>query len=401
MANAYDASTPLDTDKARFAAAELRAIKSRMDAISGSNLSGLFANRNVAINPEFFFDLQATTYSSHNIWVVDGWYRRSVGTISGTTNVQRIGATPSDFSAIKSSYYLRHTVATSRTPIGSDGYSTIQALEYFAAARLANSPTSFGPITVSFLARASTAGTYNFFVNDSLRSTSYVAEFSVPVANEWTPVTLNIPIRNSGTWLVDPGSCLYFGFNLGAASSLIASPNTWVSGYFQRTSSSVQLCSTSAGNTLDIANFQIESGTVINPVFERIPLSVQQAYCERYVEKSSNLNDLPNDHTFLRGSFVFPSPVGASVNIPAIYVPFRTLKYGTTSSSVQVTLWNPEVSANNQVRNVTRAANCTVSSAVANYISSNGFALTCTTSAGTVAGDALAVKWIAYSRLPV
>lgn len=403
MADAYNQTLPLDTDKARFAAEELRAIKARMDAITGSNLSGIFSGRNRAINPFFMVDQQTpgSAYSANNSWSIDGWYRRGGGALSATIQTTRQNVLPNGL--VKSQYHMRHLASVVHTPLAAaDYYSQIQPVEFNMVQDFFVGANSISAFTVSFKVSANTPGTYCFFIQDRTRSYSFVKTFVVTAANVFQQIVINVPANGGlGTWFgAANDTCFFMGFNLGAGANRTTATNgAWVAGEYQNVSGSIQPCE-SGSNFFSITDFQLELGTVVNPVTEAIPLDSQIRYCQRYLEKSFNIDSAISVIGGVSGALQFASMVGASASIAAVPVRFQTIKRGTSSTTISVIMWNP-AAANAQVRNITDGADCSATTVEAASIGNMGFSFSLTTSAGTAAGEKLAVHWSAYSLLTV
>lgn len=121
------------------------------------------------------------------------------------------------------------------------------------------------------------------------------------------------------------------------------------------------------------------------------PLEETISACERYFEKSFDLETAPAQNVGAVGASAFPQVVGAATASVLGCVRFRQRKlYAPT-----VTLYNP-TAANAHVRDMAVGADW--SGETINYRSESGFYLSATSPAGSSAGDGAAVHWTADAR---
>ena len=137
---------------------------------------------------------------------------------------------------------------------------------------------------------------------------------------------------------------------------------------------------------------QLEQGSIVT-TFERRPFALELALCQRYYEKSFPQTTAPAQNAGLAGSFQLPSPVGASVTIQAVYIPFQVIKRTTPT----VTLYNP-LAANAQARNKSLGTDCTSTSAYSDG-NDRGIVFTATTPASTAAGHQLIIHFTADAEI--
>ena len=161
------------------------------------------------------------------------------------------------------------------------GYTEIrQSIEGFNCQDLAWGTASAKPITISFWVRSSVVGTYNVAIQNSGQNRTYVASFSILVANTWEYKTIQIAGDTTGTWLVDSGVGLHLWFQLGMGSNYDTTGNVWTAGNLGSTSGAVDFAA-NAGATFYFTGVQIEQNYQPTP-FEQRPYGTELALCQRY-----------------------------------------------------------------------------------------------------------------------
>jgi hypothetical protein len=140
-------------------------------------------------------------------------------------------------------------------------------------------------ITVSFWVQSSLVGTYGFSVSNSAFDRSYVAEYSVSVADTWEYKTIAIPGDTSGTWLKNNGIGIRLRWDLGSGSNYYATPGAWSAAGDNTTSAQANLIGTS-GATWQITGVQLEAGDTATP-FEHRSFGQELALCQRYFETNT------------------------------------------------------------------------------------------------------------------
>jgi hypothetical protein len=136
-------------------------------------------------------------------------------------------------------------------------------------------------VTLSFWARSSVTGTYCVAIRNSGDTRSYVATYTISVANTWEYKTITIAGDTSGTWLTTNGVGLVAYFTLSCGSTFgSATANTWSGSLGIATSSQTQWIQNS-GATFYITGVQLEKGTQATS-FDYRPYGTELALCQRY-----------------------------------------------------------------------------------------------------------------------
>lgn len=137
------------------------------------------------------------------------------------------------------------------------------------------------PITISFLFKASVAGTYSVAVRDSTGAYSYISTFTVS-SNVVTKVIVNVPAIPSGASIPNT-SAIGMSVWIGAQNTgtyVTSTLNTWQNASYIVANTQTPWGSTS-GATISVADLQLETGTVATP-FERRSYEHEQLLCQRY-----------------------------------------------------------------------------------------------------------------------
>jgi hypothetical protein len=141
------------------------------------------------------------------------------------------------------------------------------------------------PATLSFIWNTNVTGGFTVAISDSNRSYTFLTTFSA-VANVPQRVIIQIPTLPSSLTIGNNASA-GLQMSVGALNTGTyfgtPNPNAWQAGNFI-TATGWTNWGSAANNFIAIAELQLESGTVLNPVFERIPLQQDYANCLRYFQ---------------------------------------------------------------------------------------------------------------------
>lgn len=141
--------------------------------------------------------------------------------------------------------------------------------------------------------------------------------------------------------------------------------------------------------TFNVAQVQLEEGGVATP-FELRPLAHELALCQRYFEKSYNLDVAPGTLT-RNGAALYQSVVGGAINSS-----FNIWFSGRKRIAPAITTYNPDV-ANQNVRNTAVPADC--SGTALGNLGQACFSLNFTMPSGGSVNQNLQVHWTADAEL--
>ena len=140
------------------------------------------------------------------------------------------------------------------------------------------------PVTLSFLVRASSAGTYGGALQNAGSTRSYPFQFSVIFPNVWTIIQIVIPGDTANpAWASGNGIGITIVFDFGSAAAVRGPANAWSSTAFAGVTGAMSPITTLA-EELQIAAVQLERGNYATS-FEARPISLELSMCQRYYEE--------------------------------------------------------------------------------------------------------------------
>lgn len=269
--------------------------------------------RNKVINGDMRVHQRGTasiTASASKQFVVDRWTAyNNVGTVI----CQRSTTAPPGFSnSIQATVTGPGTYGTGST-YTELGYK-VEAADWGEFAwGTANAKT----LMASFWVRSSIAGTYDMTVQNGGQTWTYVATYTVNTADTWEYKTIKIPGPTVGTWPILTSTFVAFWFNLGMGTAYHpTSANSWINANRGGGPTHVKFAE-NINATFYLTGFQLEQNEQPTP-FERRPLGVETALCQRYYEKYDG------------GYYVISGVYGASAYVNVFY---KTRKRATPSVS--------------------------------------------------------------------
>lgn len=288
-ANGVVLSMPNNTsnDSFRFVANSVEAARITGDGnlmvannISADNL-GMFRNR--IINGDMRIDQRfsgaAQTGKTASMYVTDRWNFEMLS--CGTYTLQQVSDAPTGFT-----HSLKATLTATATPISTSYLLISQRIEGYNIADFAFGTNSATPITVSFWAKSSIAGTYGFGIdNDYNGGRGYVSTFTINQVGTWEKKTIYVPGDTTGTWANTSSTGMRICIGLGSGANYqTATTNSWqaVSNKYA-TSGCVQFSQQSTNSTFQLTGVQVEKGTMATP-FEYRPYALELLLCQRYYE---------------------------------------------------------------------------------------------------------------------
>lgn len=167
-----------------------------------------------------------------------------------------------------------------------DVFSIIQPIEGYNAASFGFGQAGTRHVTLSFWVRSSKTGIHCVSLRNSELSRSYVAEYTVDVANTWEKKVITVPVDTAGTWLYDNRTGVYVTWALMSGANFHTIKDTWqgsVAGNgYVATSNQVNVMDNVNGD-FRLALIQLEEGTIATP-FEHRDIGTELMLCQRYCE---------------------------------------------------------------------------------------------------------------------
>jgi len=269
-------------------------------------IDNIESGRNVLINGNFDFWQRGTaaTNASDTLalaYLADRWRTRTSG--SGTFTVARSTDVPSFAqSGFYSTFALRLACTATATPAANDFHLLRQPIEGFNLATIAGRAG-----TLSFWIKASYSGSFCVAVNTDA-GISYVMDYSIAAGevNTWVKRNFYIDFSqavNAFSFEAAAGCTVDFSLAIGS-SRLATTKNTWfTSGTTVLGSSGQTNFLSSTANSILIAQVQLlpgftSVGVPLDVAFSRTGnIQAELAACQRYYEKSYNLDVNPGTST--------------------------------------------------------------------------------------------------------
>lgn len=175
-----------------------------------------------------------------------------------------------------------------------DYYSVIYYMEGYDFAQIAQKT-----FTVSFWVKSTITGTYCLSMfNAPALDRTYVAEYTVNVADTWEYKTIVVPASPSGgTWNYTNGTGLSFAFALATGSTFQGTAGSWqtTAGLILGSASQVNAMS-DAANNFKLALIKVEPGSVATPYPVELDADVL-GRCQRYYQKTFAQGTAPAQNT--------------------------------------------------------------------------------------------------------
>jgi hypothetical protein len=267
-----------------------------------------FAFKNRLINGDMVIDQRnngaAVTFTSlAELYTVDRWQGRNQ--TDGAFSMQQVADAPAGFTNS-----LRLTVTTADASLAAGQYCQIrQAIEGFNAADLAWGTSAAQAITLSFWVKSSITGAFNIALTNSSNARGYTSQYNISSANTWEYKTVTIPGDTSGTWVTNNGVGVRVAFTLGAGSSFIGTPNTWIGEVMG--SSGIGNVMATNGATWQVTGVQLEKGTTATN-FDVLPYGTELALCQRYFQLTETIGGVATASTVFSGTPSYPVQMRAS-----------------------------------------------------------------------------------------
>ena len=187
-------------------------------------------------------------------------------------------ATPEGFTK-----YLGFKSSSAYALLATDIFIFGQTIEGMNIADLLWGTIDAKPITISFWARSSLAGTFSGTIKNVPSTYSYNFTYSLPDVDTWTRIEITIPGPTTGTWTKNNSSGLSLRFSMGVGTTnSTTNANVWQAGNFYGVTGTVSVVST-LNATFYITGLQLEEGEVATP-FEEREYATELQRCQRYFQ---------------------------------------------------------------------------------------------------------------------
>jgi hypothetical protein len=226
--------------------------------------------------------------------------------------------------------------------------------------------------TLSFWVKGVKTGTHCVAFISGSNDASYVVEYTINTASTWEKKEITVLFNDSaGTWNTTTGVGMTIAFAAAVGSTFQTTADAWQSGQYYGTSSQVNACD-HTDNNLWLSQVKLELGQTATKFTSR-PFAQELALCQRYFEKSSDLDVFVGDTDANGDIYELATRNVAGYTIGA---QFLVSKRETPS----IVLWNPVTG------NTGKIANSGDKTGVAGGIGFNGFGYVTITSGSAAAG---------------
>jgi len=204
--------------------------------------------------------------------------------------------------------------------------------------------------TLSFWVLSSKTGIHCAAFRNSGSDRTYIAEYTVNVADAWEYKTITVTASPSaGSWNYTNGVGLTIYWVTMAGTLFQAGANTWQTGNGLATSNQVNVMDSTA-NFFRLTGVKLEAGSVATQI-EYIPYEEEMRRCLRYCQKSFNHATDPAGNTGNAGAYQLSAPATSTATV------IRSIHLATRMrQSPTMTLYNPSAGAAGVSRNTTDAA---------------------------------------------
>ena len=217
-------------------------------------------------------------------------------------NTGRIGATGSseaqstDAPAGFKNSLLITVTATNPTPTTTDYFEVRNIIEGNNVYDFSFGSASAKTITLSFWVKSSIAGLYGGSLNNATFNYCCPYSYTINSANTWEFKTVTITGAPAGTWNTDTSAGYYVLWSLGLGSEYLGTAGAWTASRKQGVTGQTQMWATN-GATFYLTGVQLEVGSTASPfAHENVADTLQK--CQRYYEKSYDINTVPGTNTF-------------------------------------------------------------------------------------------------------
>jgi len=253
--------------------------------------------RNLVVNGDMRFAQRGTStssVSSGNTFGTDR-FKTQLGT-AGTWTISQDTDVPSGQGFYKS-HKLDCTTANASLSSGSYGIFA-HRMEGQMLQHLKKGTSSAEQTTLSFWVKSNKTGTYQVNLRDNDNARLVGSEYTISSANTWEKKTITFAADTSGALDNDNAHSLQveYWFVAGSTYSGGTAPSAWeASDNTDRAANIVNLAD-STSNYINFTGIQLEVGDTATP-FEHRPYEMELARCQRYYQKSYNIDVAPGTNT--------------------------------------------------------------------------------------------------------
>jgi len=247
----------------------------------GAGNSSLMKNK--IINGSMVIDQRnagaSVTPTTNNQFTLDRW--ATLQSVASKFSVQQNAGSVTP--PVGFSKYLGVTSLSAYSVATSDYLNIQQAIEGNNIADLGWGTANAKTVTLSFQVYSSLTGTFGGAIANQVRNRSYPFNYSIPVANTWTTISITIAGDTTGTWANDNTVGMYVQFSLGTGTTYSGTAGAWAGTSYVSATGATSVVGTN-GATFYITGVQLEVGSSATG-FEYVNYQTSLANCQRYYQQ--------------------------------------------------------------------------------------------------------------------
>ncbi len=221
----------------------------------------------------------AVTPTVNSTYTLDRWMYGM--TQPSKISIGRVGPSPNT-GPLGFPYFLQCVSATAFTPAATDTLYFTQRIEADMVSDFAWGTANAQPVTLSFWANTTVAGTYGGAITNGTGDRAYPFTFAL-AGTGLQKVVVTIPGDTGGTWVLSGnGVGVQVRFDLGSGANFRGAAGSWQAGNLVGATGAVNICATN-GATLAITGVKLEIGNIATS-FNRQSLARSLADCQRYYQ---------------------------------------------------------------------------------------------------------------------
>jgi hypothetical protein len=300
-----------------------------------------FTHDNRVINGDMWNDQRnaGASGTAINVYTIDRW--KYSCNVAGLGNWQRsavVSVQPGGFPL-----NLAFASTTAHVSAASDICQWLQPIEADFVSDFMWGTANAQPVTLSFWAAASIAGTFGGAITNDIGTRSYPFTYTL-AANTWTKIVVTIPGDTAGAWVMaGTGIGVQVHFDLGSGATYRGPAGAWATANYAGATGAVSVVGTN-GATFNLTGVKLETGSVATP-FTRLSTARKMADCQRYYQVLDNIitNGYGATGAAIYASFPFPTrmrtqPTGV-ITAPT-YNNAQSLSINASQASSVMTLAN-------------------------------------------------------------
>lgn len=257
--------------------------------LQGASQGGINGMKNRIINGAMVIDQRnagaSVTCNNNQAYAVDRFYAEDNS--DGVFTVQQVDDAPAGF--LKS---LKATITTADSSLAGTQFAALcQQIEGNNFVDFGFGSANAQALTLSFWVKSSLTGTFGGTFRNSSDARCYPFTYTISSANTWEQKTITVAGDTTGTWVTNNGIGIKVWFSLGAGSTYSGTAGSWQSSLLVSATGAVSVIGT-LNATFQITGVQLEKGSTATS-FDYRPYGTELALCQRYYEKSYDLNTVP------------------------------------------------------------------------------------------------------------